>query len=267
MEVIASTLSDNEYVDTQDLKTTYEIWNKLKTIYGGDPHELRSLGTVNVTLDSLIGHIASRCPKNDMKDDFRRYKEKRKECYFAEGVTDEESKGSDGEGIAFVAVKEDNTKESDIALISNSNRCGDWVIDSGYTHHMIGDRNKFLNMEDCDGGLVRFGNDVPCAVKDDFSRMMWAVFLKEKSEAFHIFKVFKARVERGTGKSLKCLSSDGGGEFTFQEFKNYYEEQEIMRQMSAPKIPQQNGVAERRNITLIDCTRTLMIQKDIPHVL
>lgn len=39
-----------------------------------------------------------------------------------------------------------------------------------------------------------------------------------------------------------------------------------MRQMSAPRTPQQNGVVERRNITLINCARTLMIQKDIPHI-
>lgn len=64
---------------------------------------------------------------------------------------------------------------------------------------------------------------------DDFSKIMWVVFLKEKFEAFHMFKVFKARVERGTSKNLKCLRSDRGGEFTSQEFMNYCEEQGIMR--------------------------------------
>lgn len=45
-----------------------------------------------------------------------------------------------------------------------------------------------------------------------------------KFEAFHIFKVFKARGERGTGKNLKCLRSDRGGEFTSQKFMKYCEE-------------------------------------------
>lgn len=59
---------------------------------------------------------------------------------------------------------------------------------------------------------------------DDTSRMMWVVFLKEKFEAFHMFKVFKAPVERGTSKSLKYLRLDRGGELTSQEFINYFEE-------------------------------------------
>lgn len=49
---------------------------------------------------------------------------------------------------------------------------------------------------------------------DDFSRMIWVVFLKEKSKAFHMFKVFKAQVKIGMSKNLKCLRSDRGGEFT-----------------------------------------------------
>lgn len=75
-----------------------------------------------------IGHIVSRCPDNDRKDNFRRYKDKsKKDCYLAkEGVIDEESEGFDGEGIAFVVVKEDSIEESDMVLISYSNRCRDW---------------------------------------------------------------------------------------------------------------------------------------------
>lgn len=115
-----------------------------------------------------IAHIASKCPNNDRdrKNNFRSYKDKRKkECYLAKGVTDEESEGSDGDGITIVVVKEDNTEEGDMTLISSSNQCGDWVIDSGCTHHMTSDRNKFLSMEDCNGGTMRFGNDDPSVVK------------------------------------------------------------------------------------------------------
>ncbi|GLJ31034.1 hypothetical protein SUGI_0620880 [Cryptomeria japonica] len=71
-----------------------------------------------------IGYIPSRCPDNnrDKKDNFRGYRDKsKKECYLAEGVIDEESKGSDGDGIAFVVVKEDSTEEGDMTLISSTN--------------------------------------------------------------------------------------------------------------------------------------------------
>lgn len=49
---------------------------------------------------------------------------------------------------------------------------------------------------------------------DDFTRMCWVFFLKEKSEAFQKFKAFKILVENEIGKKLKCLRSDNGGEFT-----------------------------------------------------
>ena len=49
---------------------------------------------------------------------------------------------------------------------------------------------------------------------DDYSRMMIVMFLKQKSDAFQMFKWYLSRVEKETGKNLKCLKSDRGGEFT-----------------------------------------------------
>ena len=48
---------------------------------------------------------------------------------------------------------------------------------------------------------------------DDFARMMWVAFLREKSEAFEKFKIFTSRVENEYGLKIKCLRSDRGGEF------------------------------------------------------
>lgn len=45
---------------------------------------------------------------------------------------------------------------------------------------------------------------------DDYSRMMWVTFLRDKSEAFEKFKIFKAKVETKTGLKIKCLRSDHG---------------------------------------------------------
>jgi hypothetical protein len=49
---------------------------------------------------------------------------------------------------------------------------------------------------------------------DDYTRMTWVYFLKEKSEAFEKLKAFKAYVENETNLKIKCLRSDNGGEFT-----------------------------------------------------
>ena len=98
---------------------------------------------------------------------------------------------------------------------------------------------------------------------DDYSRMMIVMFLKWKSDAFQMFKWYLARVEKETRKSLKCLRSDRAGEFTSREFEEFYNDKGIKRQTSAPRTPPHNGIAERRNISAIDCARTLMMEKNI----
>src|SRR5271156_6344801 len=64
---------------------------------------------------------------------------------------------------------------------------------------------------------------------DDYSRMMTIMFLKEKSEAFKMFKWYKAMVEKQSGKDIKCLRSDRGGEFISDEFTNFCNEHGIKR--------------------------------------
>ena len=56
---------------------------------------------------------------------------------------------------------------------------------------------------------------------DDFSRYCWVHFLKHKSEFFGLFKVFKALVENLSGKKLKALRYDNGGEYVKSDFINY----------------------------------------------
>jgi transposase InsO family protein len=87
---------------------------------------------------------------------------------------------------------------------------------------------------------------------DDFSRKTWVYFLVEKSEAFITFKSYKNRVEKETGSSIRGLRTDRGGEFTSQEFNNFCNESGIRRQLTASFTPQQNGVAERKNRTIMN---------------
>ena len=89
------------------------------------------------------------------------------------------------------------------------------------------------------------------------------MYLKEKLEAFQKFKWYLARVEKETGKSLKCLRSDRGGEFISNEFSNFCIQRGIKRQVLAPGTPQKNDIAERRNRSIMDCARTLMIEKNV----
>lgn len=88
--------------------------------------------------------------------------------------------------------------------------------------------------------------------------------MRRKSECFDKFKEYKALVENLHGKSIKCLRSDRGGEYLSGEFKAYLSENGINSQLTAPYTPQQNGVSERRNRTLMEMVRSMMSYSDLP---
>ncbi|KAG7554412.1 Integrase catalytic core [Arabidopsis suecica] len=111
------------------------------------------------------------------------------------------------------------------------------------------------------------GNRYILVLIDDHSRYMWTALLKEKSESFNKFKKFKALVEQETGERIQTLRTDRGGEFLSQEFNSFCEDSGIKRQLTAPYTPQQNGVVERRNRTMMEMTRTIMKHMQIPNYL
>ena len=102
---------------------------------------------------------------------------------------------------------------------------------------------------------------------DDKSRYVWLYVLKSKGEVFSKFCEWKALVERSTGRKLKALRSDNGGEYTFGEFVEYLRSEGIRHELTVPKSPQQNGVAERLNRTLVEMTRSMLAGSGLPQKL
>ncbi|KAL4317940.1 hypothetical protein GQ457_18G004620 [Hibiscus cannabinus] len=102
---------------------------------------------------------------------------------------------------------------------------------------------------------------------DDCSRMSWVYFLQFKSETFENFKKFKALVEKQTGRCIKALLTDRGDEFVSQEFNNFCDEQGLRRELTAPYTPEQNGVAERKNRTVVEMERSMLRAKGLPNQL
>lgn len=79
---------------------------------------------------------------------------------------------------------------------------------------------------------------------DDCTRHVWVCILKHKGEVFQRFQEWKARVEKLSGKKIKTLRSDNGGEYTSTEFTSYLTKEGIKHELMMPHTPQQNGVAE-----------------------
>jgi transposase InsO family protein len=98
---------------------------------------------------------------------------------------------------------------------------------------------------------------------DDYTRMTTVSFLKNKSEDFENFKVYKEMVEKEMDSKIKCLKSDNGGEFTSKEFMDYCNKHGIKRQLSIAKTPQHNGVVERKNMTIQEMAQTMLMDSKL----
>ena len=108
------------------------------------------------------------------------------------------------------------------------------------------------------------GNRYFMLLVDDFSRMMWVYMLKTKDEALHYFKKFKLLVENGAEQGIRVLRTDRGGEFCSKNFTTFCEAHGILRHYTAPYTPQQNGVVERRNRTVVAMARSLLKERKVP---
>lgn len=99
---------------------------------------------------------------------------------------------------------------------------------------------------------------------DDFSRYTSIYFLKKKNEVLQKFKDFVAYAENHTGRKVKVIRSDNGGEYISNEFKQFCAERGIRREETIPMSPQQNGVSERMNRTIMESARSMLHHANLP---
>nr|GEZ38539.1 putative ribonuclease H-like domain-containing protein [Tanacetum cinerariifolium] len=101
-------------------------------------------------------------------------------------------------------------------------------------------------------------------VIDNFSRFTWTFFLKTKDETSGILRNFITEIENLKELKVKIIRCDNGGEFRNKEINDLCSRKGIKREFSNARTPQQNGVAERRNRTLIEAARTMLADAKLP---
>ncbi|GJW33220.1 putative ribonuclease H-like domain-containing protein [Tanacetum coccineum] len=101
-------------------------------------------------------------------------------------------------------------------------------------------------------------------VTDDYSRFTWVFFLTTKDETSEILKSFIKEIENLVDKKVKIIRSDNRTEFKNKVLDDFCREKGIKREYSVTRTPQQNGVAERRNKTLIEAARTMLADSKLP---
>lgn len=99
---------------------------------------------------------------------------------------------------------------------------------------------------------------------DDHSRKKFVYFIKNKNEVFKAFREFKIYTEKQTEKKIKILRSDNGREYINNEFASFLRGEGIIHQKIVPYSPQQNGLAERANRSIVERARCLLADSKLP---
>ena len=113
-------------------------------------------------------------------------------------------------------------------------------------------------------GIFLSGSHYYVTFIDDATRKVWVYFLRWKSDVFQTFKNQKCLVENEIGKKLKCLRSNNGGEYCNSEFEDYCSTNDIRRQKIVPRTPQENGVVEHMNMTIMKRARSMRLHVGFP---
>nr|GEU66622.1 retrovirus-related Pol polyprotein from transposon TNT 1-94 [Tanacetum cinerariifolium] len=226
-------------------------------------------------------HLKRNCPKNNCK----------KSTGYAQKYKQPSSSGSTYDDSEVM-----------MAMSIHAQALLDYIMDSGCSYHMTPMLDILFDFLECDGGSVQLGKNRECKIrgelnasvegKDNLAQVwhkrlghiskaglqvlekqglfgkksldLWGPSQVESLGGKRKFKEWKQLVENQTGRTVKKLWTDNGLEFCNQEFKHLCIESRIARHLTVVGTPQQNGVAEHMNITLINKVRCLLIQYGLP---
>ncbi|GJV84641.1 retrovirus-related pol polyprotein from transposon TNT 1-94 [Tanacetum coccineum] len=127
-------------------------------------------------------------------------------------------------------------------------------------------RLNLLHMDLC--GPMRVasinGKRYILVIIDDYSRYTWTLFLRSKDETPEVLKDFLTMIQRNLQAPVISVRTDRGTEFLNKTLNAFFKEEGIEHQTSTPRTPEQNGVVERRNRTLVEAARTMLSASKLP---
>jgi transposase InsO family protein len=114
------------------------------------------------------------------------------------------------------------------------------------------------NLCEINGILTKGGKRYFITFINDSTRFCYVYLLKSKDEALCYFKTYKANAENQLERKIKRIRSDCDGEYFLSDFSNFCVEHGIIHERTPPYSPQSNGVAEKKNRTLIDLVNDML---------
>nr|GFA60524.1 hypothetical protein [Tanacetum cinerariifolium] len=122
---------------------------------------------------------------------------------------------------------------------------------------------KFMKDHLCSSSSVN-GKRYVLVIVDDYSRYTWTYFLRSKDETPEVLIDFLRLVQRGLQAQVRVVRTDKGTDFLNQTLHAYFAAEGILHQTSVARTPEQNGVVERRNRTLVEAARTILRAAKVP---
>jgi transposase InsO family protein len=122
---------------------------------------------------------------------------------------------------------------------------------------------KLLHMDLVGPACVRSAGGKWCVlvVVDDYSRYVWVFFLKEKGETFGFVRDLFLRLRNERHRdAIRAIRSDNGSKFRNSRFETICHDLGLEHQFSSPYTPPQNGIVERKNRTLCEMARTMLVE-------
>nr|GFA17082.1 retrovirus-related Pol polyprotein from transposon TNT 1-94 [Tanacetum cinerariifolium] len=127
-------------------------------------------------------------------------------------------------------------------------------------------RLQLLHMDLC--GLMRVASinrkKYVLVIVDDYSRYTWTHFLRSKDETLEVLIDFLRLVQRGLHAQVRIVRTDKGMKFLNKTLLAYFASERILHQTSVARTPEQNGIVERRNRTLVEAARTILSAAKVP---
>nr|GEW36163.1 hypothetical protein [Tanacetum cinerariifolium] len=152
------------------------------------------------------------------------------------------------------------TASASVATISQDTACAYIASQSSSSQIKFEDINQ-INEDDMEEMDIKWNMALLSMRANKFT---WTFFLKSKDETSGILKKFISEIENLKDLRVKIIRCDNGGEFRNKEMNDFCSQKRIKREFSNARTPQQNGVAKRRNRTLIEAARTMLADVKLP---